>query len=117
MDQQHNNTPDAMDVGIPISLEEFRALITKYIESMESGRELSATDYLTMTRLWNTILFRRLESADELFHRYAKAFFPEYIEPISKSLNAQPTKGMALYSKEHDIYIGGKPHHHSQFKF
>jgi hypothetical protein len=108
--------PGAMDTGFPISTEEFRTLVSDYLRRMESGYEMTTEDYVTMIRLWNTIEFRRLGPRDSLFHRYAVAFFPAYVERISKSLNAQPTKGMALYSKEHDIYLGGKPHPRSQYK-
>jgi len=83
---------------------------------MKSGHEMTKEDYVTMIRLWNTIEFRRLGPKDPLFHRYAAAFFPGYVERISKSLNAQPTKGMALYSKEYDIYLGGKPYPTSQYR-
>lgn len=107
---------DGVNTGLPISTEEFRKLVTDYLNRMESGDEMTIKDYVTMTRLWNTIEFRRLGSKDAIFHRYAAAFFPAYVERISKSLNALPTKGMALYSKEYDIYLGGKPHAHSQYK-
>ena len=108
--------PGAMDMGLPISTERFLALVTDYLSRMESGDEMTTEEYVTMVRLWNTIEFRRLGPRDPLFHRYAVAFFPAYVERISKSLTAQPTKGMALYSKEYDIYLGGKPHPGSQYK-
>ena len=111
-----DSEPGPVDVGIPISTEHFRTLVTSYLSRMESDQEMAIEDYITMTRLWNTIEFRRLGSRDPLFFRYAATFFPGYVERISKSLNAQPTKGMALYSREHDIYLGGKPHPHSQYK-
>jgi hypothetical protein len=106
----------ATDMGLPISTEQFRALVTEYMSRMEQGNEMSTEDCLTMVKLWNTIQFRGLGPRDPLFHRYSAVLFPAYIERISKSLNAQATKGMALYSKEFDIYIGGKPHPHSQYK-
>ena len=108
--------PGAMDTGLPISTEEFRLHVIDYLSRMESDKEMTSEDYVTMIRLWNTIEFRRLGSRDPLFHRYSAAFFPAYVERISKRLNAQPTKGMALYSKEYDIYLGGTPHPNSQYK-
>lgn len=108
--------PGAMEMGLPIDKKEFHALVTNYLSRMESDSQMSIEDYVTMTRLWNTIEFRRLGATDPLFQRYADAFFPGYVERISKSLDALPTKGMALYSKQYDIYIGGKPHPRSQFK-
>jgi hypothetical protein len=108
--------PGAMDVGIPMSMESFRALVADYTDRMEAGRAMTTDDYITMTRLWNTVEFRRLSEKDSLFHRYAAAFFPAYVERVAKGLNALPTKGMALYSKEHDLFLGGKPHPKSQYK-
>ena len=105
-----------MDTGLPIGTEEFRGLVTDYLSRMESANEMTTEDYITMIRLWNTIEFCQLAPTDSLYHRYYAAFFPAYVERISKNLNAQPTKGMALYSKEYDIYLGGKPHPRSQYK-
>ena len=113
---EKNVPPIATDLGIPIGAEQFNALVTHYLGRMEAGDEMTAEDYVKMTRLWNTLLFGKPCAKDDLFGRYAAAFFPAYVERVSKSLNAQPTKGMALYSKEHDIYLGGTPHPGSQYK-
>jgi hypothetical protein len=69
-----------------------------------------------MARLWNTIQFQRLAGGDDLYARYAAAFFPSQIATIERRLHATPTKGMALYSREHDLYVGGTPHPNSQFR-
>lgn len=107
---------DLPDIGIPISTDGFRALVTDYLGRMQSGSALSADDYVTMTRLWNTIEFRRLAPTDEIYRRYAAAFFPSFAERVSTILNATVTKGMALYSKDHDLYLGGTPHARSQYR-
>jgi hypothetical protein len=107
----------AAAVGIPIRAESFRALVADYLSRMDSGAEMTTEDYIKMTRLWNTIELGRLGSENPLFHRYSTTFFPAYVERISRSIGANPTKGMALYSKEHDLYIGGKPHPNSQYRF
>jgi hypothetical protein len=107
---------DAEDNGISISAERFHALATAYLARMVANEEMSPEDYITMTRLWNTIQHRGLIEHDELFGRYSAAFFPGYVERVSRSLNAYPTKGMALYSKEYDLFLGGKPHTHSLYK-
>jgi len=82
---------------------------------MESGDVFTIEDSLTMIRLWNTIDVCRLGPTDKLYQRYSDKFFPGYVEPLSKNLHALPTKGMALYSKDYDIYIGGRPHANSQY--
>jgi hypothetical protein len=104
------------DIGIPVEMKRFRALAAEYLARMESGVELSTEDYVTMARLWNTILFRHLDQDNELFRRYNTAFFPHYIERIANSLDAMVSKGMSYYSKTYDLYIGGKPHPNSIYR-
>lgn len=119
MGKRHDNSQDptkSKDLGIPISTERFRSLVAEYLKQMDSDKEMSPEDYVTMTRLWNTIELRQLSQSDALFRHYSEAFFPAYVERISRSLNAYPTKGMALYSKEYDLFLGGKPHPRSQYK-
>jgi len=108
--------PVSMDVGISIGTQEFRGLVEKYMGLMEAAAEMTIEDYIIMVRLWNTIDVYRLAPTDELYQRYSAAFFPAFVEPISKALNTLPTKGMALYSKEYDIYIGGYPDAGSQYQ-
>ncbi len=83
---------------------------------MENGAQLTTEDYLAMVRIWNTIEFCRLTGEDDLYRRYSQTFFPGFVEWASQSLHAQPTKGMALYSREHDVFLGGKPHANSQYQ-
>src|SRR2546427_10111144 len=103
-------------IGIPISAAEFRRLVEHYLARMESGEEMKPGDYVTMTRLWNTIERGRLVERDEIFRHYHKGFFPEYVGRVEKALHALPTKGMALYSKEYDLFLGGKPHANSSYR-
>ena len=108
--------PGATDTGLPLGKVEFRRLVEDYLGQMESDAEMTTQNYVTMTRLWNTIETCGLDASDPLYRRYCAAFSPAYIERIAKSLNAVPTKGMALYSKDYDIYLGGNPHRNSQYR-
>lgn len=96
--------------------ETFRALVADFLGRMDRGEELTDDDYVTMVRLFNTIESERLAARSELFARYAAAFFPAQVEAASRRLAAVPTKGMALYSAKHDLYIGGPPHPHSRYQ-
>ncbi len=107
---------DETKVGIPISSGEFRRLVERYVAQMESGGPLQTDDYIAMTRVWNTIERDRLVPTDELFRRYYALFFPGFVAHIEKALGAIPTKGMALYAKDHDLYLGGKPHANSAYR-
>ncbi len=102
-------------IGIPIERARMRAMAATYLDRILRGDAFEGDDYVAMVRLWNTIDLYALADADALYRRYADAFFPGTVERASQALNALPTKGMALYSSAHDVYIGGKPHANSQF--
>jgi hypothetical protein len=101
--------------GVPVAASKFRELVTAYLTRLERGDEMADDDYITMVRLFNTIESDRLAERAELFARYWAAFFPAQVEPASQRLAAVPTKGMALYSAKHDLYIGGPPHPRSRY--
>ena len=111
-----STVPGALELGIPITQAELRRAVTDYLDRMTKDAALTTDDYVTMVRLWNTIEFCRLAGEDELYRRYRETFFPGFVERASKALNALPTKGMALYSREHDLFLGGKPHANSQYR-
>ena len=103
--------------GIPIARDEFRTLVDGYMARLEADDgSLGAEDYVTMIRLWNTIEFGRMRGEDPLFDRFAAAFFPAQVGRANDILGATPSKGMALYSREHDVYLGGRPHANSQYR-
>jgi len=107
---------DDGEIGIPIDRETFHSLVGYYLDQMGSGGELSADDLVTMTRLWNTLSSSDLEETDEAYGDFAAAFFPNYVRLASETLGALPSKGMALYSKSYDLFIGGSPHANSQYR-
>ena len=46
---------------------------------------------------------------------YTQLFFEKYSEQAVQKLKGVLTKGMAYYSKEYDLYIGGPRHTNSQY--
>jgi hypothetical protein len=107
---------DEAEIGIAASADEFRRLVEHYLARMDDGSDMSNDDYVTMTRLFNTIEHGRLAERDDTFRRYRAAFFPNYVARIERALGATPTKGMALYTKAYDLYLGGKPHANSMYR-
>ena len=107
---------DEAAIGIPIGATEFRRLVEQYLARMEARDQMSADDYVTMTRLWNTIEHGRLVERDQIYKRYHAAFFPDYVAQVERALGAITTKGMALYSRNYDLYLGGKPHANSLYR-
>jgi hypothetical protein len=117
MNQAKGGRPGSRDApGPTIDARGFRALVASYMRRMETDEEMSLSDYIAMIRLWNTVEKLHLREGDPIFDRYASAFFPQHIERAARLLGAQPTKGMALYSKQHDIYLGGPRHAHSEYR-
>jgi hypothetical protein len=117
MARTEGSDPRALKPNGPvINSSGFRALVVHYLGRMDAGQELSAADYYTMIRLWNTIESERLGGRDPLFKRYASTFFPTHVERAAQCLGAYPTKGMALYSKEYDVYLGSVSHAPSRYR-
>lgn len=100
---------------MPIEAERFHALAAEYLARMRSEDAFDDGDYLAMIRLWNTIEFDGLGRSDPQLADYASAFFPAHVQGATTALAMTPTKGMALHSAQHDVYIGGKPHANSRF--
>lgn len=104
-------------VGIPLERRRLRELTSEYLRRLSADDEsLTAEDYLTMIRLWNTIEFGHLSGDDPLFRQFAAAFFPSHVARATELLALTPTKGMALHSAKHDIFLGGQPHANSQYR-
>lgn len=102
-------------IGIPIPAKEFHALAADYVRRMKKEEAFEADDFITMTRIFNTITHSRFPKSDKVYEEFAAAFFPAYVERIARLLGAVPTKGMALYSRTYDLYVGGPVHEHSQY--
>jgi hypothetical protein len=66
-DESPAETTEATKIGIPIPTQQFKQLVTSYLARMKKNAALEAEDFITMTRLWNTITFQRLGKKDELF--------------------------------------------------
>lgn len=93
----------------------FFNLTQEYVSKIEENRDLQISDYVNLVRIWNTIDVYKLENRDSLFKKFNQLFFPRLVESSAQALEALPDKGMAYYSKKHDLYIGGKQHRNSHF--
>jgi hypothetical protein len=122
---RHDTPAAPSEIGIPIGTHAFKKLVDRYQtvidndlkrKSSDSDPEPTVDDYVSMVRIWNTIVFMRMGTNEPALAHFASSFLPAYAERISRALGALPTKGMALYSKQYDLYIGGKPHANSQYR-
>lgn len=112
--QNHQQMKTSGNIGIPISKKSFDSLVVHSTSTLESKKEnISTDDFITMIRLYNTITVLHL--TDKKSAKFINLFTPGYLGKAAKAINATISKGMSYYSKELDLYIGGKPHHNSQF--
>ena len=104
------------DSSLKIRLAEFNIKIVNSIYFMQKLDTLNnVQDAIEMIRLYTTISFNPTMKAD-IYTTYTELFFEKYLKKSAQLLHALPTKGMALYSKEYDLYIGGHPHTNSQYQ-
>ena len=105
-----------MSDGVPITQAEFDAQLERYLDALEyQDTTLSDEDYVAITRLWNTIQHRRPAGDEEQMAAFEARFFPGEVQNVTEALGMQLSKGMALYSRERDLYLGGAPHANSMY--
>lgn len=106
-----------MTGGVPITRGEFDAQLERYVAALDGdGPAPTADDYVAMVRLWNTIKWRSPAGSEALTAAFEAQFFPREIETVTGVLDLTPSKGMALYSRERDLYLGGPPHANSLYE-
>lgn len=102
--------------GVPITQAEFDAQLDHYLAVLDDpDATLSDEDYVAITRLWNTIQHRRPAGDSERTAAFEARFFPGEVENVTHALGMELSKGMALYSQERDLYLGGAPHANSMY--
>jgi hypothetical protein len=105
------------DDGLPITQHEFDAQLERYLVALDdTNAALTADDYVALVRLWNTIKWGRSLTGEALVGAFEARFFPREVPTLTSVLQMTPTKGMALYSRERDLYLGGPPHANSMYK-
>jgi hypothetical protein len=102
--------------GVPITRTEFDEQLDRYLAALDDpDAELSDDDYVAITRLWNTLQHRRPAGDDERMAAFEDRVFPSEVQNVKQALGMELSKGMALYSQEHDLYLGGAPHANSMY--
>ncbi len=105
-------SPDA----VPITQAEFDSQLDHYLAALDDpDATLSDDDYVAITRLWNTIQHRRPAGDEERIAAFESRFYPGEVETVTNALGMQLSKGMALYSADRDLYLGGAPHANSMY--
>ncbi len=106
-----------MTGGLPITQREFDSQLERYVAALdEVDAALTADDYVAMVRLWNTIRWRPPPTGEALTSAFEARFFPREVGTVTSVLELTPSKGLALSSRERDLYLGGPPHANSLYE-
>ncbi len=109
---QRNDTT----VGIPITKANFNKKVSTYIKLMSDWTKFTPQEYIEMVRLYNTIGNSDFIKLD-YYRMYYQVFTVMYIKEVSKTLNTELMKGMSLYSKKYNVWIGDRPFGNSNSEF
>ena len=105
-----------MSDGVPITQAEFDSQLDRYLAALDDpDAELSDDDYVAITRLWNTIQHRPPSGDEEKMAAFQARVFPAEVQTVTETLGMELSKGMALYSADRDLYLGGPPHANSMY--
>ena len=102
--------------GVPITQAEFDAQLDRYLTVLDDpDATLSDDDYVAITRLWNTIQHGPPAGDEERMAAFQARVFPGEVQNVTEALGMELSKGMALYSADRDLYLGGAPHANSMY--
>ena len=103
-------------IGIPITKAEFDKKLSKYIGLMSNWTAFTPADYIEMVRIQNTIGDSNLIKI-YYYRMYYQIFLVMYLKDVGKTLDAKLMKGMSLYSKKYNIWIGDRPYGNNNSSF
>ena len=95
-------------VGIPITKTEFNKKVSTYMKLMSDWTNFTSQNYIDMVRLFNTIGDSNLKRID-YYRMYYEIFLVMYNKRAGIFLDAKPMKGMSMYSKKFNLWIGDRP--------
>lgn len=101
---------------LKMNIKEFKIKVENRINFILSNDTMKLEDAVDMVRIYNTISHNVSLLKEDNNSKYVKLFFGKHSEEASHLLKALPTKGMAYYSKDYDLYIGGPPHTNSKYE-
>lgn len=103
-------------VGIPITKVEFDNKVSNYIKQMSDWAKFTPSDYVEMVRIFNTIGDSHLIKID-YYRMYYHVFMVMYIKIAGKTLDTKMMKGLSLYSKKYNLWIGDRPFGNNNSEF
>jgi hypothetical protein len=99
-----------------ITQHEFEGQLRRYLQALDGGVELTPDDYAAIIRLWNTLSWGEVSVDESLAAAFKARVFPSEVPTMTKLLDMVPSKGLGLYSRERDLYLGGAPDDNSRYE-
>jgi hypothetical protein len=89
---------------------EFFFTLAKSIKTdMDGHEEMSVLQVIKIVKVYNTLHLSEIandEKYSKLATEFKETFQKEYLNKIVKTLDCSYGKGMTIYSKKHDLYVG-----------
>lgn len=104
------------NIGIPITKTVFDKKVSNYIKLMGDWTPFKTEDYIDMIRVYNTI-GGALPIKNDFYKMYYTVFLVMYYKLAAKELDAELSKGMAMYSRKYNIWLDDVPHGNANSRF
>jgi len=104
----HVNKFNQTDIGIPIKKIDFDRKVGEYLQKMSAWTKFNTGDYIEMVKIYNTI-GGDLPIKNDFYKMYYTVFLVMYSKLAAKDLDAGLSKGMAMYSKKYNLWLGDVP--------
>jgi hypothetical protein len=97
-----------------VTREKFFSMAKEMKTIMDKNEQVSTENAVKMIKLYNTMAYESINS-DRLYKDFVAAFIKkfdkDYLVKLSEQLGYTYGKGMTIYLKQYDLYIGGSMHY------
>lgn len=103
------NVTDNIDKCDTMTQEDFFSIAKGTIKGMKEHVELSLGKVIVMVKVYNTLHIADVINSNEnrmFADEYKSLFKKDYLKDVMKFLECTYGKGMTIYSKRHDLYVG-----------
>jgi hypothetical protein len=108
-DENHIHMDYTNDVCDSITNDSFLIIAKGIKQKMNNHNKFSIEESIIMVKVYNTMhqeLIVNDKKVVGFITDYKKMFLKEYMPQVNKQLECSYGKGMTVYSKKHDLYIG-----------
>jgi hypothetical protein len=104
--EQNNSVSTRCDT---MTKESFFILARKVREDMDSRKEMSFEQATEMVKVYNTLHLTEIandEKQSNFSNEFTEIFLQKHLNKIVQVLECSYGKGMTIYSRKHDLYVG-----------